>query len=311
MAKKNKERIILEDIELKPQVIGYIYKKKSNIGRVIFIFIVFALVVFYINDISVFINDLIGKKSAQSIEDLSGSNNNLINNGEELEQNEIVYNIYVNGLEIKESNIKLNNFYLNNNKLTFDVVNTTNNELNLSDKKYFIEIYSEEKTLLERHKLDIKNIANNSKLSFEYTLNNSFYYIVLEEKSINDYPVVNLIYDNNGLATITCTKDINNIVYTFLSDELIKIEHTIKDNNTTDSDYYIKYNSYQNKATKYNNMDGITATFSSTLSEYTAIFAIDLQKANLSLINEKYYYAYKELPKVVKFEMQTYGFNCK
>jgi len=74
MAKKNKERIILENVELKPQVIGYTYQKKSNIGRVIFIFIIFALAVFYINDISTFINDLLGKNTAPSIKENTESN---------------------------------------------------------------------------------------------------------------------------------------------------------------------------------------------------------------------------------------------
>ena len=46
MAKKKKNIVVLEDTELKPQVIGYTYKKKSNLGRVIFIFIVFILAVY-------------------------------------------------------------------------------------------------------------------------------------------------------------------------------------------------------------------------------------------------------------------------
>ena len=34
------------------------------------------------------------------------------------------------------------------------------------------------------------------------------------------------------------------------------------------------------------------------------------RKYPLGSIDEKYYYSYREIPKVVKFEMQTYGFNC-
>ena len=44
MAKK--EKVVLENIELKPQVIGKTYRKKSNLGRVIVIFIIFILVVY-------------------------------------------------------------------------------------------------------------------------------------------------------------------------------------------------------------------------------------------------------------------------
>ena len=147
MARK-KQNVVLEDIELKPQVIGYTYKKKSNLGRVIFIFIVFILVVYYINDISVFINNLIGKGSAETIENLSGSNDNKNDNNVDKEKNEIVYNIFDNNLSIVEGDMILNNFIYENNKLTFDITNTTKNKLQLSQKKYFIEKYTENKKLL-------------------------------------------------------------------------------------------------------------------------------------------------------------------
>ncbi len=308
MAKKNKERVILEDIELKPQVIGYTYQKKSNILRVIIIFIVFGLAVFYINDISVFINDLLGKNTAPSI------NNNKVdnkkpNNGDNTE-NKVVYNIYSNTLEIKENDITLNNFNFANNLLTFDISNNSNTNIDLSNKKYFIETYTEEKTLLERHKVDIKTIASNTKVSYELDMKNNFYYIVLEEKKIEDYPVVNLTYDDTSYANITCEKDYETIVYKFSNDELLEIKDTISESDTNANNYYVRYSSYQSKAMSYNNMTGITATFNGSLNGYTAVFALDLQKVNLSGIEEKYYYSYKEVPKVVKFEMQTYGFTC-
>lgn len=308
MAKKNKERVILEDIELKPQVIGYTYQKKSNILRVIIIFIVFGLAVFYINDISVFINDLLGKNTAPSI------NNNKVDNkkpnGGDNTENKVVYNIYSNSLEIKENDITLNNFNFANNLLTFDISNNSNTNIDLSSKKYFIETYTEDKTLLERHKVDIKTIVSGSKVSYELDIQKDFYYLVLEEKKIEDYPVVNLTYDDTSYANITCEKDNETIVYKFSNDELLEIKDTISESDTNANNYYVRYSSYQSKAMSYNNMTGITASFNGSLNGYTAIFALDLQKVNLSGMEEKYYYSYKEVPKVVKFEMQTYGFTC-
>ncbi len=310
--KKKNEHVILENIELKPQVIGYTYQKKSNIGRVIFIFIAFILVVYYINDISVFINKLIGKNSAETIEGLSGSNNtNKNENGNNnTEKNEIIYNIYDVSLVINEKDMTLNNFNYIDGRLTFDVNNKSNKQLNLSDKKYFIETYSENKTLLERVKLDIKTINESSKISFELNIKNPFYYIVLEEKTIEDYPAISLTQDENGVALLRCLKGTEEILYTFRNDELETIKHTISDNNVSDVNYYTKYGSYQSKATTYNTISGMSATFNGTLNGYTMIVAIDLANANLSNVEEKYYYGYKEIPEVVKFEMQTYGFNC-
>jgi len=310
MAKKNKEKIILEDIELKPQVIGYTYQKKSNIGRVIFIFVVFALAVFYINDISVFINNLLGKNTASSINENTSNNNKKPNNNGNNVGNEVIYNVFSDTLTVQEGSIALNNFVFMNNILTFDITNNSGSNIDLNGKKYFIETYTQDKTLLERFKLDIGSIANNTKVNYKFDLNNSFYYLVLEEKKIEDYPVVTLKYDQNGFANITCTKNNNKIVYKFSNDELLEINHTIEESDINATDYYVRYSNYQNKAMSYNNLDGITATFNGSLNGYTAVFAIDLQKANLANIKELYYYGYKEVPKVVKFEMQTYGFTC-
>lgn len=309
MAKKDKERIVLEDIELKPQVIGYTYQKKSNIGRVIIIFIAFLLAVFYINDISVFINNLLGKTTASTIGGNTTENNKKPSNVDATE-NEVIYNVYSNMLSITEGNVVLNNFNLTNNILTFDISNNSGEVVDLSNKKYFLETYTEDKTLLERHKVDINTINNSAKVSYELEMNSNFYYLVLEEKSIEDYPIVHLEYDESGYASISCMKGNENIIYNFSNDELLDIKQTISESDTTVEDYYLRYSAYQSKALSYNNIAGITATFNGSLNGYTAVFALDLQKVNLENIEEKYYYGYKEIPKVVKFEMETYGFTC-
>jgi len=307
MAKKKQEKIVLEDIELKPQVIGYTYKKKTNIGRVIIIFIIFLLCIIYIDDISLFINDLIGKETPLS----SNINKEDPNkNNKDNKENEIVYNVFSNTLEFSIENLTFNNFSYANNELNFDIENNTDKVIDLSNKKYFIETYLDNKTLLERYKLDIKSIVSNNEQNYQFKLNNDFYYIVVEEKNVNDYPVVTLNENEQGIGQITCSKESEQILYTFHKNELYEIKHTINENDIQKEDYYTNYSIYQNKATTYNNMDGITATFNSTLNGYSVVFALNLEKVNFEGIQEKYYFSYKEVPKVVKFEMQTYGFNC-
>ena len=122
---KGKNNVVLENIELKPQVIGNVYKKKSNLGRVIFIFIVFILVIYYINDISVFINDLIGKSSSPAIKDnindkdndnMDKPNNDNNNNND----NDLEYFEFNTDLTITQKDLVLNNFQNQNNLLTED-----------------------------------------------------------------------------------------------------------------------------------------------------------------------------------------------
>jgi len=310
MAKKNKEKVVLEDIELKPQVIGYTYKKKSNLGRVIFIFGIFLIVILYINEISVFINDLLGKKTPVSIQNSTGNNNENKDNDEVIENKEIIYNIYNSDLTITENNMILNNFNFINNVLTFDIKNNSNNQIDLSNKKYFLETYTEDKTLLERLKVDINTINEGNKISYKFNIKNNFYYLVLVEKTIEDYPVVKLNNNEFGIGYITCTKDIETIVYTFLNNELKTLKHSISDSNIADPEYNTRFLAYQNKINNYKTSSGIIATFNGTLNGYTAVIDIELEKVNLLFTQEKYYFNYKEIPKVVKFEMQTYGFNC-
>ena len=153
-------------------------------------------------------------------------------------------------------------------------------------------------------------IAASDKLSIELETTSDFYYIVFEEKNVADYPSVVLTSDAAGVATITCVKGIENIIYTFKNDKLDLLQHTISDSNVSDENYYSRYNAYQGKTTSYNNLEGFATTFNGTLNGYTAVISIDLKKADLKTVQEKYYFAYNEDPKVVKFEMQTYGFNC-
>lgn len=310
MAKKNNNIVKLENIELQPQVIGYAYQKKSNIGRVIIIFITLILAVYFLDDITVWVNNLLGKSTPDTIKNLTNKNKE-VNTDDESIKKDVEYNVYSNGLEIKIDNLTLNNFNYNNKKLNFDITNNSNSIQNLSTKKYFLETYLENKTLEERFKVDINSLNPNAKINYSIDVKKDFYYIVFREKTINDYPNVDLRQDNNGISTLTCTKGIDNILYTFNNNNLNEIKHTISDSDINAQDYYIKYNAYKSKAEMYNKVTGVNASFNGTLNGYTAIIDIDLSKANLETISEKYYFSYKEEPKVVNFEMGTYGFDCK
>ncbi len=310
MAKNKNVKVTLENVELKPQVIGYTYQKKNNLGRVLIIFISFILVIYYINDISIFFNNLLGRTTAETIREQGSEKEEENPSSEEGEKTlEEEYNLLSDSLTINEKGLVLENFKTNNNILSFDVSNKTSSSINLKDSKYFLETYSENKTLLERFKVDFNLINANSKITLNYNITEPIYYLVLSEKKVDDYPVVNL-EEVNGLEILTCTKDFTTFTYKFKNSELVNIDQTVKDENTSDTNYNSRYTSYQSKTTTYNNIDGITASFAATPTGYTAMFSIDLEKADLSNINETYYFKNKELAKVVNFEMETYGFNC-
>ena len=110
MAKK-KKNVVLENVELRPQVIGYTYKKKSNFGRVIFILVVFILAVYYINDLSYYINTILNRKTAQTILDNQESSKDKNPKPETDEESEEENYYSINDtLSIKEGDLVLNNF---------------------------------------------------------------------------------------------------------------------------------------------------------------------------------------------------------
>lgn len=309
MAKRKKnERVILEDIELKPQVIGYTYKKRSNFGRVLIIFLAFVLVIYFIDDISVYINNLLGKETAPTISGGASSHKKpIVDDGE---HKEVVYNVYKNELSFAQDEMTFTNFNYSNGILTFDIQNDNTKKIDKSSQKYFIETYNESKTLLERRKLDIGVIVEKAKVSFSLDLNKEFYYIVLIEKETDDYPIVNLKNDENGKGIISCTKGNETIEYTFLNNELNLIKDSINNSDINNTNYYNSYIAFQDKANRYNKIEGITATFNGTVNGYSVVFSLNLANVNLEGLDEKNYFSYKEVPKVVKFEMETKGFTC-
>lgn len=308
-----RKKVTLENVELKPQVIGYSYKKKSNFGRVFLIFVVLILTVYYINDISVFINNLLGKQTSDTINELANQNNNNNKrpNKPEVKPEEVVYYEIKDSTSIEEVGLVLNGFSLSNNKLNFTVNNDTQNSIDVQAKKLFLEVYSEDKTLLQRIKLDLGVVNAQAKVSLSYDVDSKTKLFAIKEKTINDYPNVELTVDDKGASSLTCTKGNDSIQYVFNNNELITVNHTVTNNSTSSSDYNDNLTAWRQKTTTYNNLTGINASFEESTSGYTAVINVDLRSANMSLINEKYYFLNKEIPKVVKFEMEAYGFVCK
>ena len=128
--------------------------------------------------------------------------------------------------------------------------------------------------------------------------------------SVDDYPDVTLQENENEESSIKCVSAKEEITYNFKNKELVSISHIVNDNDKEDNNYEDNYASYKNKVGVYNALEGINATFEESDSGYKAIFNINLEKVNLQNLDEIYYYAYKEKPKVIKFEMQTYDFDC-
>ena len=313
MAKKN-NKVVIENIELKPQVIGTVQKKKNNIGRVLVIFVVFILTILYLPNVTVYINDLLGIETSSSILDINNDDTEEPKKDNEIsDSKEISYTLFNETAEINNGDYKVNNFLIVNNELSFNVVNNLDKRLDLSKERLYLETYNENKTLINRYKVDVNVLGAKKSETLKLSLNNpTINYITFVSKTVNDYPVIELKKDDLGYSKIACNKNSTTYTYTFKNDELVKVKEEIIYNfNVTDINYTNEFNKYQSKCTSYDVIKGIDTSFNNSTNGFTAVIDVDLTILNKDDVDEKYYYSYKEMPKVVNFEMQTYGFSCK
>ncbi len=302
MAKSKNVNIELENIELKPQIIGHTYQKKSNLGRIIFLIVVLLVVVFYIDDISVFLNNIFGKETADTIK----------NNAEtDTDNNFGVYKALENNPIFKIEGLTFRNFRFSKKVLTFDVINNTDNVVNISKRKIFLDAYNSEENrmLLETFKLNIRELAPKDQTRITLQATKNFKVISIVEKTIDDYPEVSITPNSAGAYIITCNKDNDQLSYTFENNNLMIINHTYSLNSSAEN-YQDELNKYQTLSSTYKSIEGFESTFSSNQFGFTMSVRINLEMANLQKANNIYYYSYKELAKVVKYEMEGYGFVC-
>lgn len=312
MAKKN-QKIEVENIELKPQVIGKIEKKKNNIGRVLIIFIVFIFTIIFLPEITIFLNNKLGMKISPTIVDNKEEKDNKPNNNNPTSNNEIEYILFNENTEIKKDDYIVNSFSLINNQLSFNIQNTLDKSLDLSKDLLYLETYNESKTLIERFKIDLEPMGAKKSQSVKVVLTNpNIYYVSFVSKTTNDYPVVDLTKNDLGYATMTCKSGNDTIIYTFKNDELVTVkEEVIYNFNVLDQNYSSEFSKYQSKCANYDVINGVNTSFNNSTNGFTAVIEVDMAILEKDKLDEKYYYSYKEVPKVIKFEMETYGYKCE
>lgn len=313
MAKKN-NNVVIENVELKPQTIGEIPKKKNNIGRVILIFVAFIFTIVYLPNITVIFNNILGMDTSSSIVNMSQKEEEQIKNpNSDNEQKEINYVLFSEKAKIENGDYSVSNFKLTNNNINFVINNNLDSQLNLGEQKLYLEIYNENKTLINRYKVDVEQIEAKGTQAVNLTIKETaIHFITFVSKTKDDYPVIDLKKDDAGNATLTCVNNNSKIQYTFNNDELIKVREDVNYNfDVTDMNYSKEFSKYQTICSDYSLTSGATASFNNSSNGFTALIQIDLEKISKDKIKNKYYFNYKELSKVVSFEMQTYGYSCR
>ena len=261
MGKRNKkEQIVINNEELQATTLGYLEDEKKGPFGLIFLFLIFIVFAFFLPEITNYVNKLMGKNTTGIIEPTIDptKKDDKDNNEEEAKMYDITDSLTFDYTSIKFSEFKK---YEDNNKyyISFRLDNNSDKMIDLSKSKYFIETYSEDKTLLERHifnytKLNTKSYTTEI-IELSYDEYNKANKIIISYKTLEDYPEVSLNIDTNSEYVLSCSNSKNKLIYTFNKDsKLVRINDTVNYANDNSSNYANALINYRNQVANFNNI---------------------------------------------------------
>ena len=311
MAKK-KMIVVDYDKELTPVTLAVKEDKKKasifGIVWIVLIFGIFILGVIYLPDIASFVNNYFNPDVVTP----SGGNNNKNNGNDDVNSDDEKIKEYVisDNLEITFDSFKINNVKKENNKISMDIVNTSNEILDLSKDNYFINMYSEGKKLLKRVMLGDVIVSVGSTYTVSYDVDENVYMLSVYNLSKKDYPAYVVTSDESNMGTLTCTKEYEKIDYLTNNNKVYAI-NLLNEVSSSDTNFNTLYATYQAMKNTYDNVEGISSSLDVINNVLTFRSVINLNVVLNGSINLKSYYPKDTDAKVIYFEMTSMGYTCK
>ncbi len=212
-----------------------------------------------------------------------------------------------------EDKVTLNQFSLTDEALSFQVTNNNQTRFDFDAENYFLELYTEDNTLLDRILLeDVVNRETSLTIivSLSSTTIENVEKISFVQKETSDYPNVVLEKNESDETILTCTNAIETLTYKFQNEKLYEVEESVSVN-SANKDYLTLLNDWKVRSESLNALDGVTSVFVDTGVSFVANTTVDLKTAKIAKNENKYYYSNETLAKVINFEMESRGFSCK
>ena len=311
MAKK-KMIVVDYDKELTPVTLAVKEDKKKasifGIVWIVLIFGIFILGVIYLPDIASFVNNYFNPDVVTP----SGGNNNKNNGNDDVNSDDEKIKEYVisDNLEIIFDSFKINNIKKENSKISMDIVNTSNEILDLSKDNYFINMYSEGKKLLKRVMLGDVIVSVGSTYTVSYDIDENVYMLSVYNLSKKDYPAYVVTSDESNMGTLTCTKEYEKIDYLTNNNKVYAI-NLLNEVSSSDTNFNTLYATYQAMKNTYDSVEGISSSLDVINNVLTFRSVINLNVVLDGSINLKSYYPKDTDAKVIYFEMTSMGYTCK
>jgi len=324
MAKKKVEEIKLSEQELVPATIGNLNDRNGTTAVLIFLFVCligFTVVLPYVSEIITEFNA--GNTNTSTPSNNNNNNNNNDNNDDHPDVNEVVYYDLTTNFKIELEGLTISNFVLNaaTNKITYTVKNTSASIDFFKNNLYYIEIFSEDNTLLQRIKVPTTNVSKTVETTLNGDLDPNVINIAKKLsfilKTENDYPNVTLTKESEESYKMICSKNEYEFTYYFDSEYNLNTIQEVYTVDMTDFQYNELLSTAQILSGRYNTLDGVTSTIVSTTVGFSMTSTIDLTKTDLTndsnkaILNHEALYTYKTQAKVIYFELSSMLYNCK
>ncbi len=294
-----------------PVVLGVLRKEKSS--KPIFVFIVLTLIIGitfalpYVEDYIKNPDTFLGKIYYSIITTEPNSNDNQIVD----KNSKYILNDKTN---IVNNNINLSNILLENNQITYHI-KTTTNSVNLNNSNYYLEIYDSGDNLLERVKLTGIITTTNQEKNYifnELRINSATsYFGKINELKEDNYSEIIL----NTPDTLTCNKEKNQYQYKFLNNQLININQDLIYDDISNINIYLNYYQKYNSIVKdINIIKNNSANIEETDSGFVFSADLDLNiftKEKLGISDDINYYNLNTLAKIIKYDLELQGYECK
>ena len=212
--------------------------------------------------------------------------------------------------------VELKNFKKDNTsgyKLSFIINNTGSTEYQFN-KKLYLDYYDDSNTFIGRTYLEtVKMVGAGISSDYVVDINSTIYNDATKIEAVlrttDDYPNITL---TDG--QLICTNDKENIVYTF--DNNSRLTYTkdmftyIKNDNVME--YSNDLLSYKTRMSSLDALNGVTAILTETDNGFITSIAIDYSAVDYSQISSNTnYYVKDTYARIISFEMNAKGYNCK
>lgn len=309
MAKK--KQIVINDEELTPTTLAIVEdKKKASIFGIFWLFVIFAIFivgVIYLPEISQYINNYLNP-DVVTPDNPNKSDNNTTENDNKTTIKEYVIN---ENPEIVLEKFKISNIAIEENNISFDIANTSNEILEFTNYNYFINLYDQSKKLLQRIMLKDEVVSPNEKLKVTFSLTDSnVYSLTILNISKDNYPAFVATADENNMATLTCTKNYEKVDYLLNNNKVYAI-NVLYEVGVDDANFNTLYGTYQAMQATYNSIEGVSSSLEIINNVLSFRTIINLNTIGDEKISLKTFYPKDTDAKVMNFELTSMGYTCK